>query len=61
LIDDVVSAVDHTKLVPVADNVDEPQLSTTVTTGAAGVAGSVNVSFNVFDVHPSSNVIAYDP
>ena len=61
MIDAVVSPVDHSKLVPVAVKVDDPQLSTTVTVGAAGGAGSVNVSFNVFEGHPLSNVIAYDP
>lgn len=61
MIDAVVSPVDHNKLVPEVVNVDDPQLSTTVTTGVAGAAGSDNVSFNVFEVHPSSNVIAYDP
>ena len=38
MIDAVVAPVDQTKLVPVAVNVDDPQLSTTVTVGAAGVA-----------------------
>jgi hypothetical protein len=34
----VVSPVDHSRFVPVAVNVDDPQLSTTVTVGAAGIA-----------------------
>ena len=38
LIEGVVSVVDQTKFVPDAVNVDEPQLSTTVTIGALGIA-----------------------
>ena len=38
VIDAVVSAVDHKRLTPVAVKVEEPQLSTTVTTGADGIA-----------------------
>jgi hypothetical protein len=53
-IDEVVSPVDQDKLLPVAVNVDEPQLSTTVTVGAAGAAGSDNDSFKVFEIQPSS-------
>ena len=36
--DAVVSPVDHERLIPVAVKVEEPQLSTTVTTGADGIA-----------------------
>mgnify|MGYP000161827994 CR=1 FL=1 len=61
VIDAVVSPVDHNKFVPVAVNVDDPQLSVTVTVGADGAAGSDKVSFNVFEEHPLSNVIAYEP
>ncbi len=38
MIEAVVSPVDHNKLDPVAVNVDDPQLSTTVTVGAEGTA-----------------------
>ena len=38
LIEGVVSVVDQTKFVPDAVNVDKPQLSTTVTIGALGIA-----------------------
>ena len=38
VIEGVVSVVDQTKFVPDAVNVDEPQLSTTVTIGAPGIA-----------------------
>ena len=38
VIEGVVSVVDQTKFVPDAVNVDEPQLSTTVTIGALGIA-----------------------
>ena len=37
-IEGVVSVVDQTKFVPVAVNVELPQSSTTVTTGADGIA-----------------------
>ena len=46
---------------PVAVNVDDPQLSTTVTIGADGAAGSDNDSFNAFEGHPLLNVITYEP
>ena len=36
MIVEVVSPVDHKRLVPVTDNVEEPQLFKTVTIGAAG-------------------------
>ncbi len=38
VIEGVVSVVDQTKFVPDAVNVDEPQLSPTVTIGALGIA-----------------------
>ena len=38
VIEGVVSVVDQAKFVPDAVNVDEPQLSTTVTIGALGIA-----------------------
>jgi hypothetical protein len=57
VIDDVVSPVDHSRFDPVAVNVDDPQLSTTVTVGAAGAPGSFSVGVSVFETHPSSNVI----
>ena len=37
VIEDVVSPVDHERLVPVAVSAEEPQLSATVTTGDAGI------------------------
>ena len=38
VIEGVVSVVDQAKFVPDAVNIDEPQLSTTVTIGALGIA-----------------------
>lgn len=57
MIDAVVTPVDHNKFVPVAVNVDDPQLSTTVTVGGAGATGSDKDSFKVFEGHPLSNVM----
>ena len=37
VIEAVVSPVDHNKLLPVAVNVEDPQLSATVTVGADGI------------------------
>ena len=50
--DAVVSPVDHNKLVPVAVKVDDPQLSTTVITGADGVASGFAVPDPAELVHP---------
>ena len=61
VIEGVVSAVDHTKFVPVVVNVDVPQLSTTVTTGATGAKGSDNDSTIAFDGHPLLNRMLYVP
>jgi len=57
VIEGVVSVVDQTKFVPDAVNVDEPQLSTTVTIGALGAKGSTIIEFIVFEIHPSLNVM----
>jgi len=46
VIAEVVSVVDHTKFVPVVVNVDVPQLSTTVTTGAEGKAKTSTLTFD---------------
>ena len=48
----VVSPVDQSKFVPVAVNVDDPQLSTTVTVGAAGTANGAAVPDPAGLVHP---------
>jgi hypothetical protein len=45
--------VDHTRFIPVAVKSELPQLSVTVTIGAAGAEGSAKEPFNVFDVHPT--------
>ena len=52
MIDAVVSPVDHSKLEPVAVNVDDPQLSTTVTVGADGIANGFAVPVPGALVHP---------
>lgn len=61
MIEDVVSVVDQTKLDPDVVNTDEPQLSVTVTTGAAGAPGSINETEGVFEAQPSSKLTVYDP
>ena len=57
----VVAPVDHNKLLPEAVNIDDPQPSVTVTTGAAGAPGSFKVADKVLDTQPLSNVIEYVP
>ena len=52
MIDAVVSPVDHNKFDPVAVNVDDPQLSTTVTVGAEGIANGFAVPDPLVLVHP---------
>jgi hypothetical protein len=51
---DVVSAVDHNKLVPVAVKSDAPQLSTTVTEGAEGIAIGLATPVPGAEVHPAT-------
>ena len=54
VIEAVVSPVDHKRFVPVAVKVDDPQLSTTVTVGAAGTANGTAVPEPAGLVHPAT-------
>ena len=59
---EVVSAVDHNKFIPVAVNVEDPQPSTTVATGAAGIATGMAVTAAGRLVHPATvSVTVYTP
>src|SRR3989338_8399739 len=52
--DGLVCVVDQSKLVPVVDSVEEPQLFTTVTTGAEGIVTGAAVPDPFAEVHPAT-------
>jgi hypothetical protein len=52
VIEAVVSVVDQVRFVPVAVNVDVPQLSTTVITGVAGIANGFATPVPGSEIHP---------
>ena len=54
VIEAVVSPVDHNKLLPVAVNVEDPQLFTTVTKGADGPGEGLAVPDPVILVQPET-------
>ena len=53
--EEVVSPVDHKRFEPVANKIELPQPSVTVTTGADGADGSLSERFKVLDGQPLSN------